>query len=90
MAKFLITVKPGSSQEKIIESAHGELTVYLRAKPHDGEANTALIKLISKHFNIPKNVYPYSVIVLGYPTEDYTGTDRFDKDRIHYEFYKKK
>ena len=54
MAKFLITVKPGSSQEKIIESAHGELTVYLRAKPHDGEANTALIKMLSKYFGIPK------------------------------------
>ena len=54
MAKFLITVKPGSSQEKIIESAPSELTVYLRAKPHDGEANTALIKMLSKHFGIPK------------------------------------
>ena len=54
MAKYLITVKPGSSQEKIIETAPGELTVYLHAQPHDGEANTALIKLISKHFNIPK------------------------------------
>lgn len=54
MTKFLITVKPGSSQEKIIETAPGELTVYLRAKPHDGEANEALIKLLSKYFKIPK------------------------------------
>ena len=53
MAKFLITVKPGSSQEKIIESVPGELTVYLRAKPHDGEANTALVKILSKHFHVP-------------------------------------
>ena len=52
--KYNITVKPGSSQEKIIEAGEGELTVYLRAKPHDGEANTALIKLLSKHFKIPK------------------------------------
>ena len=54
MTKYIITVKPGSSQEKIIESTSGELIVYLRAKPHDGEANTALIKLLSKHFDIPK------------------------------------
>ncbi len=54
MAKYIITVKPGSSQEKIVESTSGELIVYLRAKPHDGEANTALIKLLSKHFDIPK------------------------------------
>ena len=52
--KYQITVKPGSSQEKIVETAPCELTVYLRAKPHDGEANTALIKLLAKHFKIPK------------------------------------
>jgi uncharacterized protein (TIGR00251 family) len=54
MAKYIITVKPGSSQEKVVEPIPGELVVYLRAKPHDGEANTALIKLLSKHFDIPK------------------------------------
>ena len=54
MTKYQITVKPGSSKEQIIETAPGELTVYLRAKPHDGEANTALIKLLSKHFKTPK------------------------------------
>lgn len=52
--KYTVTVKPGSSQEKIIEIAPGELTIYLRAKPHDGEANDALIKILAKHFNIPK------------------------------------
>ncbi|MBR2841174.1 DUF167 domain-containing protein [Candidatus Saccharibacteria bacterium] len=52
--KYQIIVKPGSSQEKIIETATGELTVYLRAKPHDGEANTVLIKLLAKHFKVPK------------------------------------
>ena len=60
MSKYQITVKPGSSQEKIVEIAPatmetpGELVVYLRAKPHDGEANTALIKILSKHFKVGK------------------------------------
>lgn len=45
------------------------------------------VDYIKENFNIPENVYPYSVIVLGYPTEDYVGTDRFNKDRIHYETY---
>ena len=54
MSKYLVTVKPGSSQEKIIQTAPGELTIYLRAKPHDGEANEALVKILSKHFKIPK------------------------------------
>ena len=52
--KYTITVKPGTSQEKIIEKTPGELTIYLRAKAHDGEANEALIKFLSKHFKIPK------------------------------------
>ena len=52
--KYQLTVKPGSSQEKIIETDPGKLTVYLRAKAHDGEANTALIKLLSKHFKVAK------------------------------------
>jgi len=72
MTKYLVTVKPGSSQEKIIMAAPAdssnstgdinstndatpvELTVYLRAKPHDGEANIALIKALAKHFKVPK------------------------------------
>ena len=54
MAKYLITVKPGTSQEKVAETAPGELTIYLRAKPHDGEANAALIKLLSKHYRVGK------------------------------------
>lgn len=52
--KYQVTVKPGSSQEKILQTADDELTVYLRAKPHDGEANSALIKLLSKHFKVAK------------------------------------
>ena len=52
--KYTVIVKPGTSQEKIIETAPGELTVYLRAKVHDGKANEALIKALSKYFNTPK------------------------------------
>ncbi|MBQ3321067.1 DUF167 domain-containing protein [Candidatus Saccharibacteria bacterium] len=52
--KYVVTVKPGTSQEKILETAPNELTVYLRAKPHDGEANASLIKLLSKYLDVPK------------------------------------
>lgn len=54
MNRYTVTVKPGSSQEKILTTAPGELTVYLRAKAHDGEANAALVKLLAKHFDVPK------------------------------------
>ncbi len=52
--KYQVTVKPGSSQEKVVATGDQELTVYLRAKPHDGEANSVLIKILAKHLNIPK------------------------------------
>ena len=54
MSTYHLTIKPGSSQEKIVVDTDSHLIVYLRAKPHDGEANAALIKLLSKHFHIGK------------------------------------
>ena len=54
MTKYFITVKPGSSQEKIVQTSDDSIIVYLRAKPHDGEANTALVKILSKYFDVPK------------------------------------
>lgn len=54
MAIYSTTVKTGTSQEKIVETGPNELIIYLRAKPHDGEANSALIKILSKHFHVAK------------------------------------
>ena len=54
MSTYSITVKPGSSQEKIVTGPDGTFTVYLHASAHDGEANVALIKLLAKHFKVPK------------------------------------
>ena len=51
--KYTVTVKPGSSQEKIIENGE-DLTVYLHARPHGGEANAALMQVLSKYFKVPK------------------------------------
>ena len=55
MSTITVTVKTGTSQEKIAANPDSTYTVYLRAKPHDGEANTALIKLLSKHFHVAKS-----------------------------------
>ena len=51
---YRVKVKPGTSQEKVVENGEGELVVYLRAKAHDGEANKALIKVLSKNFKVAK------------------------------------
>lgn len=55
MSIYQFTVKTGASQEKIVKMDNNSYTVYLRAKPHDGEANTALVKLLSKHFHVGKS-----------------------------------
>ena len=55
MGRFEIIVKPGTSQEKIVKNDDGSLTVYLRAKAHDGEANKALVKVLAKYFDVAKS-----------------------------------
>ena len=74
----------GACTENILLQAveEGLGAVWLGTYPDEERVN-----YLRKHFNIPDNVYPYSVVVLGYPTEDYHGESRFDESRIHYETY---
>lgn len=54
--KIKIKVVPRASKNEIVgEMADGSLKVRLTAAPVDGKANEALIKILSDHFNIPKN-----------------------------------
>ena len=48
-------VKPGSKKGDTIEKQpDGTYIIYVRARAHDGEANTAVVELLSKHFDVPK------------------------------------
>lgn len=50
-----VKVKPGSKQgDKLERLDDGAFVVFLRARAHDGKANTALIKLLAKEFDVPK------------------------------------
>ena len=60
--RYTIKVKPGTSQEKIVQESEDVLVVYLHARPHDGEANKSLIAVLAKHFGVPKSSVK---IVLG-------------------------
>lgn len=51
---YLITVKPGSKKGPLVVASGNELVVYLREKPIEGQANTALIKQLAAHFHVPK------------------------------------
>ena len=54
--KITAIVKPGSKKGPLVEKQDdGDFIVYLREKPHDGEANTALVKLLSDHFEVAKS-----------------------------------
>ena len=47
--------------------------------------NDKIYPEIAKMFNLPKNIVPMSLIVLGYPTKQPSQpTDRFDSGKIHY------
>ena len=56
--KVLVTVKPGSSQEKIIENVlrdnEREVTIWTHARAHDGEANKKVIEALSDYYKVPK------------------------------------
>lgn len=52
---YSITVKPNSKKGPLVIQQGSELVVYLHEKPIDGEANTALIKILSKHFRVAKS-----------------------------------
>ncbi|MBR3252490.1 DUF167 domain-containing protein [Candidatus Saccharibacteria bacterium] len=52
--KVQVTVKPGAKVQKVVESSEG-LTVYLHARAHDGEANAALVKVLSDYYGVSKS-----------------------------------
>jgi uncharacterized protein len=55
MKKITIKVIPRSSQNKLVLLEDGTYKAKLTAPPVDGEANAALIKLLSKEFNVAKS-----------------------------------
>lgn len=52
---YTTLVKPNSKKGPLVVENNGELTVYLREKPVEGEANMALIKILAKHFGVAKS-----------------------------------
>ena len=50
---YHILVKPGASRDEVAEE-NGEIVVRTRKKAHDGEANKAVIGLLSEYFGVAK------------------------------------
>ena len=53
--KVEILVKPGSKKGPLVEKVGDDLVVYLREKPHDGEANEALVRVLAEYFDVAKS-----------------------------------
>jgi uncharacterized protein (TIGR00251 family) len=54
MIHLLIKVKPGSGKDEITVDAQNNISIKIKAKPINGEANDYLIKYMAKEFNISK------------------------------------
>ncbi|MBN9151619.1 MAG: DUF167 domain-containing protein [Micrococcales bacterium] len=54
-----VRVKPGSRKGPLIEqelTPDGEiLTVFVQQRAVDGQANSAVVELLAKHFNVPRS-----------------------------------
>lgn len=53
--RISVRVKPGvKGVERLEEQPDGSFVAFIHARAHDGEANQALIKLVSDEFNVAK------------------------------------
>lgn len=50
-----VRVVPRSSKETVLFQDDGALKIWVRASPTDGQANTALVALLSKLLGVPKS-----------------------------------
>jgi uncharacterized protein (TIGR00251 family) len=53
--KVEVKVIPSAKVEQVQLALDGSLKVWITAKPVDGEANRALIKLLAKHYHVAKS-----------------------------------
>ncbi len=49
--RIAIKVSPNAKENSVITQADGSLKVRLKAKPIEGRANQALLKVLAGHFN---------------------------------------
>ncbi|HQL65122.1 MAG TPA: DUF167 domain-containing protein [bacterium] len=55
MMRINIKVKVFASEEKVVQSEKGDITVYVKEPPSEGRANDAVIRILSGYFKVPKS-----------------------------------
>lgn len=53
--KLTVRVKPGASKEKLEVMPDGGVTLWVRAKPVDGQANEAVVRALADHYEVAKS-----------------------------------
>lgn len=53
--KISLTVKPNARHEKILTREDGSLELHVKAPPVEGRANEAVIKMLARHYRVPKS-----------------------------------
>jgi uncharacterized protein len=52
--KINIKVTPHSSKEEVVKMGD-DYTVRVKAMPHEGKANEAVVNLLARHFKVPRS-----------------------------------
>jgi uncharacterized protein len=53
--KINVKVMPHSMREEVVKQGD-DYVVRVKAMPHEGKANEAVIALVARHFKVPKSV----------------------------------
>jgi len=53
--RIYVKIHPKSSQSKVLKTAENEYEVWVTAPPIQGEANTALQKLLADYFGVSRS-----------------------------------
>ncbi len=53
--KIFVTAKPNNKHPKVTKLSDNHYIVAVKEPPKDGKANTAIIKALADHLNIPKS-----------------------------------
>ena len=52
---FNVRVIPRAKQNSITTDADGTIRVHTTTAPTDGKANDAVVRMLAKHFNVPRS-----------------------------------
>ena len=69
-----------AAENILLEAVHLELgAVWLGVAPIKDR-----VEYVAKFFDLPKNIWPFGVIAMGYPETENKFVDRYDKSKVHF------